>query len=116
MGPRPRNLWVVKGVPMGLRPAHNDENPWVFDRAVRRLSAPIRQVGAPPFRLRLVNWKRAPLEKNPVVKSANDRDAVVSLEAQVAGSKPIRGGSLGGADGSSISTSNIAKDRRQVNR
>ena len=99
---------------MGLRPTQNDENPWVFDRAARRLTAPIRQAGTPPFRLRLVNGKRAPLDKTRVAKFANDRDAVVSGEAQVAGSEPIRGGALGGTDGSSISTSNIAKHRRQV--
>ena len=116
MGLRPRNLGVVKGVPMDLRPTQGDENLWVFDRAVRRLSAAIRQADTPFFWLQLVNWKRAPPGETPIVKSANDRDAVVSLEAQVAGSKPIRGGSLGGADGSSISTSNIAKQRRQVNR
>ena len=138
MGPRPRNLWAVKGVPMGrpigaarvskrlalptdplpsnFRPTQKDENPRVFDRVVRRLSAPIRQADRPFFWLRLVNWKRAPPGKTPIVKSVNDRDGGVNLEARVASSKPIRGGSLGGADGSSISTSNIAKQRRQVNR
>ena len=65
-----------------------------------------RRAFPPSPRPRLVNCKRKPLGKSPFAEPANLRGSLVSPEAQGAGDKPIRGRSLGGADGSSISTSN----------
>ena len=65
-----------------------------------------RRAVPPSPRPRLVNCKRKPLGKSPFAEPANLRGSLVSPEAQGAGGKPIRGRSLGGADGSSISTSN----------
>ena len=65
-----------------------------------------RRAFPPSPRPLLVNCKRKPLGKSPFAEPANLRGSLVSPEALAADGKPIRGRSLGGADGSSISTSN----------